>query len=129
MANPKKPDNAPVVLVVEDDTLTRVLAVAAFDDGGFVVLETASASQALAVLHDNADCIHAVFTDVDMPGPMNGLQLAVYARRRWPSLGVVVASGQSQVGPADMPAGARFFSKPYNTEHVVAHIRDIARAA
>ena len=74
------------------------------------------------------DYINAVFTDVDMPGEMDGLQLAFHAHERWPDVGFVVASGKPDLSAADMPCGTRFFSKPYDTERVIDHIRGIALA-
>ena len=129
MAYPlRKSNNAPIVLVIEDDALARVLAVSAFDDAGFIVMEGDNAAQALAILGENGDYINAVFTDVDMPGEMDGLQLALHAHERWPDVGFVVASGKPDLSAADMPCGTRFFSKPYDTERVIDHIRGIALA-
>jgi DNA-binding NtrC family response regulator len=69
--------------------------------------------------------IHVVFTDVHMPGPMDGLVLAHHVRRHWPSIGLLVASGRGNVDARAMPEGSRFIPKPYHLDHVVHHIREL----
>jgi two-component system, response regulator PdtaR len=128
MACPRKDHNAPVVLVVEDEMLTRILTVAAFDDAGFVVMEADGARQALAILEANAQFIQVLFTDIDMPGGMNGVFLALRARERWPWVGIAMTSGEALPGATALPDHTRFFPKPYNTDGVVTHIREMALA-
>ena len=116
------------VLVVEDEALIRLSVVDALADAGLSVLEAENATEALALLRTHATDIRALFTDIHMPGPMNGLDLVHLARRHWPWIAVLVASGQARLGPDDLPPGARFLPKPYNEERVIAHIRQAAHA-
>jgi CheY-like chemotaxis protein len=118
-----------VVMVVEDEMMLRMAAVDAMDDAGFFVIEAVNADAAVRILQARAGSVDALFTDVNMPGPMNGLMLARHARRLWPWIGVLVASGDVKPGTADMPDDSRFFSKPYDLNSVVRRIRETARAA
>jgi CheY-like chemotaxis protein len=118
-----------VVMVVEDDMLLRMAAVDALDDAGFVVLEAVNADVAVRILQARAGSVDALFTDVNMPGPMNGLMLARHTRRLWPWIGVLVASGEVKPAATEMPDNSRFFSKPYDINSVVRGIRETARAA
>lgn len=86
-----------------------------FRDEGYRVLEAADATQAMEFLERHND-IKLLFTDVDMPGLMNGLQLAEEARRRWPPIGLVVVSGRCDITAETLPAGAVFLAKPYLSE-------------
>lgn len=99
------------VLVVEDESLIRMDIVDRLEEGGFAVFEAASADAAIAILEARSD-IHLVFTDVDMPGSMDGLKLAAYVRDRWPPIKLIVTSGHVAVREDLLPAGGRFFSKP-----------------
>lgn len=110
-------DAVSVVLVVEDETLVRMAAVDIVEGAGFVALEAANADQAIEMLESRND-IRMMFTDIDMPGSMDGLKLAHAVRRRWPPIGIILASGKSKVDAAELPAGARFFSKPYNEAEI-----------
>jgi CheY-like chemotaxis protein len=121
--------NAPVVLVVEDEMLPRILIVAAFEDAGFKVLSAGNAEEAIVVLKHNGDYLHVLFTDIDMPGGMDGVLLASHTREHWPWVGIVVTSGKASPSAEALPERARFFSKPYVPDQVVAHIREIVSAA
>ena len=100
----------PTVLVVEDDPLIRELVVDELHSEGFSVVEARDADQAIAILEVRDD-IHLVFTDVDMPGSMNGLKLAAAVRDRWPPVHIVITSGKTR--PMVIPANALFIPKPY----------------
>ncbi len=106
------------VLVVEDEPLIRLAAVDLVESAGFVALEATNADQAIAILEANRD-IRLVFTDMDMPGSMNGVKLAQYVRNRWPPIHLIVASGKSVIAENDLPKGTRFFSKPYADHTIV----------
>jgi two-component system, response regulator PdtaR len=112
MAQPIK-DNSWTVLVVEDEPLIRLAAVELAEAQGFAVIEAQSADQAIAIL-ENHPCIHIIFTDIHMAGSMDGLQLAAYARDRWPPIKFLIVSGEHSPEPEHMPAGALFFAKPYD---------------
>jgi CheY-like chemotaxis protein len=112
-----------VVIVVEDDPMVRMAAVGAFEDAGFEVLEGKNAAAAMLIFKAQGGRVQALFTDVEMPGEMNGLMLARQIHQDWPQISVMVASGQVDPGSGEMPSNSRFFKKPYNLEDVVAHIR------
>lgn len=112
----------PSVLVVEDETLVRMAIIDRLEEEGFLALEAANANEALAILMVNLD-IRLVFTDVDMPGSMDGLKLAAAVRDRWPPIKIVVTSGHRRVNLEDIPAEAEFVSKPYNADRLVAAFR------
>lgn len=107
-----------VVLVVEDNALIRMSAVDLVTTAGFEALEVSNADDAIAVLQARPD-IHLVFTDVNMPGSMDGIKLAHYIRERWPPVKLIVASGETIIEESRLPIGTRFFSKPYDQGSIV----------
>lgn len=114
-----------VVLVVEDEPLLLMDVAFQLTDRGFHVLEASNADEAIAILTTEPD-IRILFTDVDMPGTMNGLKLAAAVRDRWPPIHIIVVSGHRSVSMTEMPAHSRFFSKPYNADEVAAAMRKMA---
>jgi two-component system, response regulator PdtaR len=129
MAYPRKAHNAPVVLVVEDCNLSRILTVSAFEDAGFIVMETECGARALTILEANGQYINFLFTDIDMPGAMNGVALAAHCRENWPWIEIAVTSGKATPSASALPERARFFAKPYGAEDVVGHVREVMLAA
>ncbi len=115
---------SPVVLVVEDDWLLRLIAVEIVEDAGLVAVEAANADEAIAILERRAD-IALIFTDVDMPGTMDGLKLAHAVRRRWPPIKIIIVSGKTHLSDADLPSDARFFSKPYSVPDMISELRSL----
>ena len=113
----------PAVLIVEDEPLVRLCAVETVEAAGFTVIEAANADEAIRILEDRSD-IHVVFTDIHMPGSMDGLKLAHAVRNRWPPIKIIVTSGRESVAEQELPAGGRFFAKPYDP----AQIQDTLRA-
>jgi DNA-binding NtrC family response regulator len=113
------------IIVVEDELLIRMLAVAALSDAGFDVIEVEHAHAALAVLHERAPEIHAIFTDVHMPGTVDGLGLVHHAHVNWPWIALLVTSGKAHPGGTEMPHGCRFLAKPYDPDHMVSHMREL----
>jgi two-component system, response regulator PdtaR len=109
----------PAVLVVEDEALTLLAAVDLVESAGFEALEARNADEAIAILEARTD-VRLVFTDVDMPGTMDGLKLSHFIRDRWPPIRIIVASGKAILDESHLPAGARFFSKPYGDQTIVA---------
>ena len=122
-------EKAIVVIVVEDDPMVRMAAVGAFEDAGFEVLEGKNAQAAMLILQTEVGRIQALFTDVEMPGAMDGLMLARQIHLDWPLISVMVASGQVNPGAGEMPQNSRFFKKPYDLADVIAHIRASTPAA
>ncbi|MCG6122876.1 MAG: response regulator [Microvirga sp.] len=114
-----------VVLVVDDEILVRMGIVDHLIEEGFTVLEASNADEAVVILMKNLD-IKIVFTDVDMPGSMDGLKLAAAVRSRWPPIQIVVTSGHRNVNIDELPSGAQFFVKPYNPYKVAAAFRSLA---
>ena len=105
----------PVVLLVEDEQLLRMDAVEMISSAGFDVVEAANADDAIEILEVRRD-IDVVFTDIQMPGSMDGLKLARAVRGRWPPIKIVATSGLVDVGEKDLPEGGRFLAKPYSAE-------------
>jgi DNA-binding NtrC family response regulator len=114
-----------VVVVVEDEILVRLSVVAALEAADFEVFEASHAAEALVILKREAVRVHVVFTDVHMPGLMDGLMLAHHVRRHWPTIALLVASGHGVVDAGAMPEGSRFIPKPYRLHHVVNHVREL----
>jgi len=102
----------PVVLVVEDDVLLRIDAITIIDEAGFEAIAASDADEAIRILESRHD-IKAVFTDVQMPGSMDGLKLVRIVRSRWPPVALIVTSGHRTILETELPAGGRFLSKPY----------------
>ena len=100
------------ILVVEDEPLIRLGLATAIEEAGYEVFEAANGAEAIRRLEADPE-IRLVLTDVDMPGGMDGIQLAHYVRDRWPPIRLIVISGKVGVRPGELPAGARFVSKPY----------------
>ena len=113
------------VLVVEDEPVIRLNTVLYLEDEGFVVLEAANADDAIVILTARPD-IRILFTDIDMPGSMDGLKLSAFVRGRWPPIRIVVTSGKRMVEITDLPDGSVFFAKPYELAEVAISIRDLA---
>jgi CheY-like chemotaxis protein len=112
-----------VVLVVEDEPLVRMDIVDQLKDRGFAVFEAGTAKEALDLLLDHPE-IEVLFTDVDMPGGMDGLRLAAAVRDRWPPTRIIITSGHRDVSGDDMPGDSLFLRKPYTAEAVVLTVRE-----
>ena len=109
----------PVVLIVEDEFLVRKNAAGMIEDAGFEVVEAGNADEAIAILEARPD-IPVVFTDIQMPGSMDGLKLAHYVRGKWPPIKIIATSGHLALSNADLPEGGIFLPKPYTDEAVSA---------
>src|SRR6476661_7097025 len=114
----------PVVLIVEDEALLRMDAVDMIAAAGFEAVEAANADQAIEILEARPD-VAVVFTDIQMPGSMDGLKLARAVRGRWPPIKIVATSGQIEVKPTDLPEGGRFLPKPYSPTDVTGMLREM----
>lgn len=112
------------VLVVEDEIAVRLVGSDALADAGFDVIEAASADEALRLLEAEAD-VEVLFTDIRMPGSMDGLALADLVHRRWPAMKILVTSGDTWPPKDRIPDDGRFLAKPYKIEalqHEVASL-------
>jgi two-component system, response regulator PdtaR len=107
------------ILIVEDEALIRFAMAEELSDQGYRVFEAANADEAIAFLEAEPS-IQIMFTDVDMPGSMDGLKLSAAVRNRWPPVKIVVTSGKRLVEITDLPDGGVFFAKPYVYDQVIA---------
>ena len=117
----------PVILVVEDEFLLRMDAAEMVAAAGFAVVEAANADEAIDILETRSD-IAVVFTDIQMPGTMDGLRLARAVRGRWPPIKIVATSGHLTVAETDLPEGGRFLPKPYSAVDVTCVLREVIAA-
>ncbi len=111
------------VLVVEDEFFSRLHAVNLVEAAGYEAVEASNADDAIAILEARKD-IRIVFTDMDMPGSMDGLKLAHAIRKRWPPVEVILTSGHFNLSDHDMPERGRFFPKPYRDQDIISTLRD-----
>lgn len=125
MAN-RSTSNEPLVALVEDEPFVREFAACELQECGYKVIEFPSADEALPWLESHGGELEVLVTDVQMPGVLDGLQLAAISNRLWPSLAVVVTSGGALVDPSRLPPSARFFAKPWRPADLVARVRKIA---
>lgn len=112
------------VLVVEDETFIRMDVVDMLRAAGFDIVEATNADQAIEMMERDSD-IRLIFTDIDMPGSMNGLKLAAAVRERWPPVRIIATSGHFKLQAGDLPADAWFFPKPYQPAQIISAIRKL----
>jgi CheY-like chemotaxis protein len=114
--------SAPVILIVEDDELQKLLVVDMVEEAGFVAIAACDADEAVAILESRADIV-LLLTDINMPGSMDGLKLAHAVRSRWPPIKIIVVSGRGLA--SELPTDIRFFAKPYQTNAMISEIRSL----
>jgi two-component sensor histidine kinase len=124
MTSPSTPPN---VLVVEDEMVLRMRAVDIVEDAGFKAVEAINADEALSILESRSD-ISLLFSDIQMPGTMDGLKLAHAVHDRWPSIKIILVSGQVRPSEKDQPAESRFFGKPLEVKHMIAQLKEMVGA-
>lgn len=117
-----------MVIVVEDELLIRMDAADELRHSGFEVLEAGNANEAIDLLNLHHWTIAVLFTDVHMPGEMDGLELAHHASTHWPWIAVLIASGHARLTESDLPLKSRFLPKPYEVRHMATHVRELADA-
>jgi CheY-like chemotaxis protein len=115
----------PAILVVEDQPLVRMFLADLLDEHGFRVVEATNADEALVLFQARPD-VAAVITDVEMPGSMDGYELARTISEHSPSTGIIISSGRSWPGSEDIPDGAVFLPKPVNTANLIAQVQEAA---
>jgi two-component sensor histidine kinase len=124
MSSGKIPPN---VLVVEDEMVLRMRAVDIVEDAGFRAIEAVNADEALSILESRSD-ISLLFSDIQMPGTMDGLKLAHAVHDRWPSIKIILVSGQVRPLDEEKPADSRFFGKPLEVKQMIAELKDMVGA-
>ena len=125
MISRKNPSSRPHVLVVEDEFFSRLHAVNLVEAAGYKAIEASNADEAIAILESRKD-IRIVFTDIDMPGSMDGLKLARAVRDRWPPIELILTSGHFDVPEDEIPERGLFFSKPYGDREIVSALQKFA---
>jgi CheY-like chemotaxis protein len=122
-------DLAPVhnVLVVEDEMILRMRAVNIVEDAGFHPVEAVNADEAISILESRSD-ISLLFTDIQMPGSIDGLKLAHAVHERWPSIKIILVSGQVKPSDAERPANSRFFGKPLGVDQMIIELQAMVGA-
>lgn len=120
--NPGNEPTVPIILVVEDEVLVRMMVVDELRNAGFVVIEASSAHEACDVLAHRAD-IRLVLSDMRMPGSLDGVGLARLVRSKYPAIKVVLTSGH--IAAIDWAEHDGFFPKPYDSARVIRHIRTL----
>ncbi len=118
-----------VVLVAEDDDLIREIVTELLSESGHVVLQVANAAQALEILRESPHKVDLLFTDVRMPGRMNGMELAELVAITWPDIKVLIASGHIRPSHAEIPVRSRFIPKPYTADMMDQAINELFLAA
>lgn len=120
--------NHPLVLVVEDEPFVRMIAAEGLEDAGFAVIEAATADDALKILNTRDD-VGVLFTDVNMPGSVDGVELARMVHERWPELRIIITSGRDRPSREDIPELGRFVAKPYRPGDVAHVIEQLIKDA
>lgn len=113
----------PFALAVDDDAIIRIDACQILEEAGFRCLDAETGDAALDILVEKHARIVVLFTDVEMPGALDGFDLAREVARRWPHIEIVVSSGGRRPGPGDMPDKAAFIAKPFSAEVVHDELR------
>src|SRR4051794_37606034 len=124
---PTDSTEVPNVLVVEDEMVLRMRAVDIVEDAGFCPVEAVNADEAISILKSRSD-IALLFSDIQMPGSMDGLKLAHAVHDRWPSIKIILVSGQVKVSETDKPTDSRFFGKPIEAKQMIAELQGMIGA-
>ena len=117
-------DRPAIVLVVEDDMMLRMRAVDMVEDAGYTSVEAVDADEAFSILQSRSD-IALLFTDIQMPGSMDGLQLAHAVHQRWPHLQIILVSGQLELSGSQIPRDSRFFGKPLVSGQMITEMQNM----
>lgn len=115
------------ILVVEDEAIQRFMIGDSLVEAGFEVLEASNAEEAIKLLERHSD-IRLIFSDIDMPGSMDGLRLVAAVRNRWPPIKIILTSGKRAPDQWDIPLGALFLPKPYAAKAVSVAMREMLAA-
>jgi CheY-like chemotaxis protein len=110
------------ILVVEDEALVRMLAVDALAETGLQLYEAGDADEALAVLKEHPD-VALVFTDINMPGKLDGISLVQRIHKLWPKVELIVTSGRERLLDRQLPDHGSFLAKPYRVSQLIDLVR------
>jgi CheY-like chemotaxis protein len=114
----------PLILVVDDEELLRLHAADLLEEHGFRVIEARNAAAALKVLEARDD-VRLLFTDIQMPGALDGMDLAREVHQRWPNVLLVITSGQKKPTEEEIPDHGRFVAKPYRAGELLDQVKDM----
>jgi DNA-binding NtrC family response regulator len=120
------PSKPAVILVVDDEPLIRFSAIDVLESEGYEAIEAANADEALVFINRRDD-IDVVFTDVNMPGSLDGIQLAQRARAIRPKMGIIITSGMVRLLEPSLPPETVFFPKPYQFDKLLGSIRKMLK--
>ncbi len=115
-----------VVLVVEDDALLADMALEMIEETGLRAVAVDSVDAALDYLKEHSDDVAAMFSDVRLKGPLNGIELAAFVAVRWPTIAICVTSGVALERPYRLPRNAQFMPKPWKPFEVVSFVEKAA---
>ncbi|MCW6508674.1 response regulator [Lichenifustis flavocetrariae] len=116
-----------VILVVEDDALLADMALEMIEEAGLTAIAVDSVDAALDYLKENAERVAAMFSDVRLRGPLNGIELAAFVAVRWPQIAICVTSGVALERPYRLPKNAQFMPKPWKPQEVIAFVQKAVR--
>jgi CheY-like chemotaxis protein len=120
----EKQEPSDVVLVADDEALLRMDAAEVLEREGYEVLEASNAAEAIQVLESRPD-VGVLFTDIQMPGELDGLDLARRVHDRWPEVLLLVTSGRLRPDEAEIPDDGRFLAKPYAARELLSKLRQL----
>lgn len=112
------------VLIVDDEFLVRTMAAEIMGEAGFEVVEAPNAEEGIRILERHPD-IRVVMTDIEMPGSMDGLELARAIRLRWPCIHVIVTSGKWRPHADELPDRSHFMPKPYSPSELTGLLQSL----
>jgi len=118
-------DSRPIVLLVEDNSLVRVVIANFLEVAGFVVIQAQDGAAAVVVVESGAD-FQILFTDIQMPGPIDGVGVADLVCEQRPGTPIVLTSGQGV--PNSLSAGRRFVAKPYDNRKIATLLHEMIAA-
>jgi two-component system, response regulator PdtaR len=111
----------PVILIAEDEAFISLYLQTILSEAGYDVIAVGDADKAIAVLEARDD-VRIIMTDINMPGALNGLELAAAVKDRWPPIEIIVTTGLNPPDRDQMPVGSVFIPKPYNSEIVTSTV-------
>jgi two-component system, response regulator PdtaR len=101
-----------IIIVAEDDFIVSEYLSGILKEKGYSVIAVANADDAIAMFEHRND-VRMLITDINMPGPMNGLNLAATVRERWPFLKIIITTGRERPKIEEVPEGSLYLRKPY----------------